>query len=137
MKGVDQLRGVMKLQAVVFFAYGASFLLIPDFALDTLFGYATDSFWPRALGAAFLGITWLEWIIADRIESNLDLVGPFMLIPGVYVVVFIWERAAGSYPGTDAFWWISFAVSAIFLVVVAATRFGVRPESASEEATEA
>lgn len=127
---IGTLRTVMKIQAIVFFAYGASFILIPEFALGTLFGYDVESFWPRGLGAAFLGITWLEWNVADRLEERLDLVWPFALIPGLIMVNFLWELAAGTYPGTQSFWWVSFLVAAVFFVLVIASRPRHAPEAA-------
>lgn len=129
MGSVETLRTIMKVQAVVFFAYGASFLLIPDFALGTLFGYDVESIWPRVLGAAFLGITWVEWNITERLEDRLDLVWPFALIPGLILVVFLWERAAGTYPGTESFFWVSLVVTLVFFVAVIATRPKGAPES--------
>ena len=128
MSSMSTLRTVMRIQAVAFFAYGAAFLLVPDFALGTLFGYDVDTLWPRALGAAFLGITWAEWNVSSLVEERLDLVWPFALIPGLLLVVFLWERAAGTYPGTDSFWWVSLVVSLVFFVAVIAAR----PRSAPE-----
>lgn len=132
MSSISTLRTVMRIQAVVFFAYGASFLLIPDFALGTLFGYDVESMWPRALGAAFLGVTWLEWNVTNMLESRLDLVWPFALIPGLLLVVFLWERAADTYPGTESFWWVSLVVTVVFFVAVLATRPSSAPESPAE-----
>lgn len=119
----------MRIQAVVFFAYGASFLLIPDFALGTLFSYDLESLWPRAVGAVFLGVTWLEWNVAASLESRLDLVWSFALIPGLLLVVFLWERAAGTYPGSELFWWVSLVVTVVFFVAVLAARPRSAPES--------
>ncbi len=116
------LRTVMKVQSIVFFAYGASFVLAPDFALGTIFGYDVESFWPRAVGVSFLGLTWLEWNIADRLDERLDLVWPFALIPGLFLVVFLWEWAADTYPGTESFWWVNVAVTLVFFVAVIAAR---------------
>lgn len=129
MGSLETLRTVMRVQAIVFFAYGASFVLVPDFALGTLFGYEVDSFWPRLAGVAFLGVTWLEWNVADRLEERLDLVWPFALIPGLYVVVLLWERTADLYPGTESFWWVSLAVTLGFFVAVIAARPKTAPPS--------
>lgn len=134
MGSLATLRTVMKLQAVVFFAYGASFVLIPDFALGTLFGYDIDSFWPRGVGVAFLGLTWAEWNVADRIEDRLDLVWPFALVPALYVVTFLWERAAGTYPGTESFWWVSLVVSIVLFVAVIAARPKSAPDRPATDA---
>lgn len=132
MGSVKTLRTVMQMQSVVFFAYGAAFLLIPDIALGTLFGYDVDSFWPRAVGAVFLGVAWAEWNVAERLAERLDLVWPFAFIAGLLVVVFIWERAAGTYPGTESFWWVSLVVSLVFTVAVIAVRPRKAPEPTPE-----
>ncbi len=129
MGSLETLRTVMKVQAIVFFAYGASFVLVPDFALGTLFGYDVESFWPRAVGVPFLGLTWLEWNAADRLEERLDLVWPFALIPALFMVVFLWERTAGTYPGTESFWWVNLVVTLVFFVAIIATRPKTSPES--------
>lgn len=131
MGSIETLRTVMKLQAIVFFAYGALFVLLPDFTLGTLFGYDVDSFWPRGVGVAFLGLTWAEWNVADKLEERLDLVWPFALVAGLYVVTLVWERAAGTYPGTASFWWVSLIVSLVFFVAV----IGTRPKGAPDSAT--
>lgn len=133
MASLATLHTVMKIQSIVFFAFGAVFLLVPEFGIETLFGYETDSFWPRGVGAAFLGIAWLEWNVADRLEERLDLVWPFALIPGLFMVVFLWERSEGTYPGTESFWWVNLIVSLVFFVAVIATRPKRAPESAQPE----
>jgi hypothetical protein len=128
MGSLETLRTVMKVQSVIFIAYGAAFLLFPDFTLGTLFGYEVDSLWPRAIGAAFLGVAWLEWGITVRLERRVDLVWPFALIPGLILVVFLWERAAGTYPGSDSFFWVSIVVTLVFFVAVIAARPREAPE---------
>ncbi len=133
MGSLANLRTVMRIQSVVFFAYGAAFLLIPDFAIGTLFGYDVASFWPRGVGAALLGVAWVEWNIAERLGERLDLVWPFALIPALFVVVFLWERAAGTYPGTVSFWWVNLVVSLVFFVAVIATRPASAPEPMAAE----
>ena len=77
---ISTLRTVMRIQAIAFFAYGASFLLVPDFALGTLFGYDVETLWPRALGAAFLGITWAEWnvfLLRPQFSGGDDGLAPY------------------------------------------------------------
>ena len=118
----NTLRLVMRVQAVVLLVYGASFMLIPEFTLGTIFGYDVENFWPRIAGGAFLGVAWLEWNVISNLERRLDLVWPFAFIPGIYVVVLLWERAAETYPGTESFWWVSLAVTLVFFVAVIAAR---------------
>ncbi len=129
MGSVESLRTVMKVQSVAFFAYGAAFLLIPGVVIGTLFGYEVESFWPRAFGATFLGVAWAEWNVADRVQERLDLVWPFAFIAGLIAVVFLWELAAGTYPGTASFWWVNLIVATVFFVMVIAAR--PRPEATS------
>ncbi len=110
---------VMKLQAVVFAAYALAFVLLPDFTLDTVFGWSgVDLFWPRGVGVAFVGLAWLAYNVATNIESRVDLVWPLWAVPALYVVVFVWMRAADSYQGTDAFWWTSIVVTGAFTLAI-------------------
>ena len=112
------LTTIMRIQSFVFAVYGVTFFLVPDFTLDTIFGWETMSLFPRAIGAIFLGVAWLEWKVADRLAERRDLVWPFVAIPTLILVAFIWEQAAGTYEGSDLFFWVSVAVTAFFAVTV-------------------
>ncbi len=112
------LTTVLRIQSFVFAVYGVAFFLIPDFTMDTVFGWEVMTLFPRAVGATFIGIAWLEWIGAERIAAAKDLVWPFVGIPALLLATFVWERAAGTYEGSDLFFWVSVAVTVIFTLAV-------------------
>jgi len=116
---MSRLALILKIQGVVFAAYAAAFLLVPDFTLDTVFGWeGVDLVWPRGLGVTFLALGWMDWLVAAKVESRLDLVWPLVAVPALLFVVFAWSKAADAYQGTDAFWWTSLVVTAFFTVTV-------------------
>ena len=112
------LTTILRLQSFVFAVYGVAFFLVPDFTMDTIFGWETMTLFPRAIGATFIGIAWLEWIGTDRIAEDKSLVWPFAAIPTLILAAFIWEQAAGTYEGSDLFFWVSVAVTAFFAITV-------------------
>lgn len=112
------LATIMRLQSLVFAVYGVTFFLLPDFTLDTIFGWETMSLFPRAVGAAFIGLAWLEWNVTNRISERGDLVWPYVAVPTLILIGFIWEQAAGTYEGSDLFFWVTVAVTAIFALGV-------------------
>jgi hypothetical protein len=126
MTGRERLAMIMRAQAVAFAVYGLGLFLIPEFLLDTLFGWENaELFWARAIGAPFVGITLLEWNIAARLDTRMDLVWPFVVIPGLFVIGFLWSEFADELEradGHEAFFWLGFGISAFFFVVVAWAR---------------
>lgn len=117
---------VLKIQAVVFLVYGLSFLLAPDFTLDTVFGWSgADTLFPRMVGATFLALAWFDWLVARRIEWRLDLVWPLVLAPVLLLVTLVGVRIADNYPGTDLFYWVSIAVTVFFAATVGWSRIAV------------
>ena len=112
------LRGVMRFQAIAYAIYGLSFFLIPDFTIGTVFDWDTSSYWARGFGATFIAVAWLEWNIAAKLEERRDLVWQFALIPALLLVVAVWEKAAGSYEGSDLFFGMVVAVTLFFTILV-------------------
>jgi hypothetical protein len=120
---MQQLTLILKLQAVAFALYGLAFLLAPDFTLDDIFGWEdTQTLFLRVLGASFLIFGWFDWAVADRLEGRLDLVWPLVAAPALILAVFVAQRVAGNYEGTEAFFWTSVAVTAFFTAAVGALR---------------
>lgn len=116
---MSRLAMILRIQGVVFAAYAAAFLLIPNFTLDTIFGWeGVDLLWPRAIGVTFAALGWLDFQVAAEVESRLDLVWPLVSVPVLLLVVFVWAMAADTYQGTDAFLWTSLVVTAFFAVTV-------------------
>ena len=125
MGGNDRLTMIMKVQSLAFAIYGLALFLVPEFLLDTVFGWESpELFWARAAGAPLIGIALLEWHIA-RLDSRSGLVWPFVVTPGLYVVGFLWSFFADELmaaDGYESFFWVSFAISAFFLALMAWAR---------------
>ena len=123
---MSRLSSVMKLQAVVFAGYAVLFLVAPDFTVDTIFGWANQpTIWIRAVGVPFAGLALLAWLVATKLDTRLDLVWPLALVPALFVVVFVGERIAGTYEGSDRFFWASLAVTVFFSLTVGGLRMAV------------
>jgi hypothetical protein len=112
------LTTIMRVQSFAFAAYGVAFFFLPDFTLDTIFGWETTSSFPRVLGALFIGVAWLEWNISSRVADRREQVWPFVAIPALILIALIWEQAAGTYEGSDLFFWVSVAVTVFFALSV-------------------
>ena len=123
--GNERLTMIMKVQSLAFAVYGLALFLVPEFLLDTMFGWESpELFWPRAAGVPLIGIALLEWHIA-RLDSRSGLVWPFVVTPGLYVVGFLWSFFADELAAADgykAFFWVSFGISAFFLALMAWAR---------------
>jgi len=127
MSGLQRLTTIMRLQSVLFALYGVAWFLIPAAIMDSLFSMSDAPVgWIRVLGGAFLGIAWLEWMIVQRLEERIDLVWPFAFIPGLFLVANLWDKAAGTFDGTDSFFWMAVVVTGVFAAVVAWARMGVK-----------
>ncbi len=119
---MEQLKLAMRVQAIVTAVYGVTFFLIPDFTLDTIFGWDTDTFWPRGIGAIFLAVAWVEWNLLDRLADVMTAVWGFVVLPAAIFVAFVWERAADNYDGSEFFFWTSIAVTVVLAGWVGGTR---------------
>jgi hypothetical protein len=118
----------MRLQIAAFAIYGIGFFFVPDFTLDTVFGWDTTTSLARGLGAAFLVLAWIEYNITAKLADRMDLVWPFAVLPALLLVGFLWERAADTYDGTDLFFWVTVVVTVFFSVTVAiGARSGPEP----------
>ncbi len=123
---MEKLTLVLKIQAVVFVTFGLSFLLAPDFTLDTIFGWeGTETFFARMLGATFIALGWFDWLVMDRLESRSDMVWPLILVPALLLAVLVGQRAAGNYDGTEFFYWTSTAVTGFFTAAVGGSRLAI------------
>lgn len=112
------LTTVLRIQSFVFAVLGLAFFLLPEFTMDTVFGWEVMTLFPRGVGAAFIGIAWFEWVGTDRIAEDRALVWPFVGLPVLIFAAAVWERAAGTYEGSDLFFWVSIAVTVVFTVAV-------------------
>ena len=132
---MPRLALVLRIQGLVFALYAAAFLLFPHFTLDTVFGWeGVDLVWPRSVGATFAALAWIDWLVAAKVESRLDLVWPLVAVPAMLIVVFVWSKAADAYQGTDAFWWTSIVATVFFTVTVGWFRLAVEKGAARDGA---
>lgn len=116
----------MRIQAGALVVYGILFGLVPEFMTEEVFGWdAVDPGWIRASGVPFLILAWVSWLVSDRIHANLDMALPFVALPTTYVVLFLTERAAGVYRGTEGFWWINVVVAGVFAAAMLMARISI------------
>ncbi len=130
---MERLTAILRIQAVVFVVYGLAFLLAPDFTLDTIFGWeGAATFFARMAGATFLALGWVDWLVANRVESRMEMVWPLVLAPALLLTVLVAQRVAGNYEGSESFYWVSVAVTVFFTASVGGLRMlaerpGVEP----------
>lgn len=123
---MERLALILRAQAVVFVVYGLSFLLAPDFTLDTVFGWeGAETLFARLVGVTFLALGWFDWLIATRLESRLEMVWPLVMVPLLLLVVLVSEKVADNYEGSDLFFWVSVGVTVFFTVAVGGFRLAV------------
>ncbi len=127
---MNRLEMIMKVQAIVFLVYAVGWFFMPEFVNDTIFGWETDTVWPRLMGGAFLAIAWGEWRVVEKLEERLDLVWMFAGIPLAFLAGFLWELIADTYPGSDSFAAISIAITIVFGAGVSAARLAAEREMA-------
>ena len=127
-QGVSLLSTLMKIQMIIFLVYGVTFFLLPAWTLRTIFAFdqLPPISWPRAIGATFLAITLGEYFCIRRLSERLDEVWFFTAVPGLLLLGFIWDRVAGSYQGSELFYWVSIAVTAFFFVTVGGSRLRIK-----------
>jgi Na+/H+ antiporter NhaC len=71
-------------------------------------------------------LAWAEWLVVQKLESRLDFVMPYLLLPAAFVVVFAVDRyVTDTYAGPDGFWWTNFVVVAVFTIAVLWGRMAV------------
>lgn len=127
-QGVPLLSILMKIQIIVFLIYGVTFFFIPAWTLQTIFAFdqLPPLTWPRVIGGLFLAIALAEYLCDRRLSDRLDLAWFFATIPGFILVAFIWDRVAGTYQGSELFYWVSIAVTVIFFVAIGGSRLKVK-----------
>ena len=124
------LRTLMWIQFLAFLVYGITFFFMPDFTLRVLFGFSPNqlppSAWVRVAGASFLGIAFIEFLVIQYLADRLDLVWPYVAIPALLLIAFIWERIVGTYVGSELFFWVSIVVTAFFFLSVGWARMRIK-----------
>ncbi len=123
---MERLVLVLRIQAAASFAYGVSFMLAPDFTLDTMFGWeGAETDFARMVGVLFLSIGWFGVLVARRIGTRLDMVWPLVLVPTLLLAVLLALQIAGNYASTDRFYWSSLVVTVFFAVAVGGSRLAI------------
>ena len=127
-QGVPLLSILMKIQTIALLIYGVTFFFIPAWTLQTIFAFdqLPPLTWPRGIGGLFLAIALAEYLCDRRLSERLDLVWFFTAVPGFLLVAFIWDRVAGTYQGSELFYWVSIAVTAFFFVTIGGSRLKVK-----------
>lgn len=122
---------IMRIQALAIAVYGLAFTFLPDFSTDTLFGWdGVDPSWVRASGLLFAVLAWAEWLVVRRLGERLDLVWPFVALPGFFGVAFVAERVTDVYQGPDSFWWANVVVVVLLFLGVLWGRLTVTEQHA-------
>jgi hypothetical protein len=118
----------MKIQMIALLIYGVTFFFIPAWTLQTIFAFdqLPPITWPRAIGGMFLAIALAEYLCDRRLSERLDLAWFFTAVPGFLLLAFIWDRVAGTYEGSELFFWVSVAVVAFFFVAIGGSRLRVK-----------
>lgn len=133
---MERLTAILRFQAVVFVVYGLAFSLAPDFTLDTIFGWeGAATFFARMVGATFLALGWFDWLVANRLDSRMEMVWPLVLAPALLLAVLVGQRLAGNYEGSEAFYWVSVGVTAFFVASVGELRVLAERSSAAAAST--
>lgn len=130
---MTRLALILRIQAIALALYGLGFTFIPGPIVEEMFGWdGVDHTLLRTTGIAFLVLAWAEWLVVQKLESRLDFVMPYLLLPAAFVVAFAVDRyVTDTYAGPDGFWWTNFVVVAVFTIAVLWGRMAVT------EATEA
>jgi hypothetical protein len=108
----------MRIQAIAAAVYGVTYFFFPDLVVGTILGWDTSSSWARAVGGLFMAIAWLEWNIAAKLEERRDLVWPFVLVPASLLAGIVWEKAAGTYDGSDTYFSMVVSVTLFFTILI-------------------
>ena len=119
---------LMKLQMFTSLIYGVAFFVLPAWTLQTIFSFdqLPPITWPRGIGATFLAIALSEYLCLRHLSERLDEVWYFVAFPGLLMLGLIWDRLAGTYQGSELFYWVSIAVTAFFFVAVGISRYRVK-----------
>lgn len=126
------LKLVMTVQAVVLLVYGLPMLLAPRFwTALTQQAPLPENYILRAVGIAFLILSYLELKIVGDLTRYKGLVHAFAALPALFCVTIILQALKRGFDGQPAFygaawyWWLNGVVTAGFAIaVVVAKRKG-------------
>ena len=129
---MGSLKFVMTLQAVVLLVYALPMLLVPrSWTVLTQQSPLPENYILRAVGIAFLILSYLGLKIAGDLARYRELVLAFALLPALLCVTIILQTLMRTFAGQPAFygatwyWWLNGVVTAVFAIaVVLANRRG-------------
>jgi len=119
------LKVVMTVQAVVLLIYALPMLLVPRYwtVLTRQFPLL-ENYILRAVGIAFLILSYLELKIVGDLERYQGLVLAYAYLPGLFcltIIVQVLKRRFDGHPafyGASGFWWLNGVVTAAFAIAV-------------------
>ncbi len=126
------LKFVMTVQAVVLLVYALPMLLVPRYwTVLTQQAPLPENYILRAVGIAFLILSYLELKIVGDLARYQGLVLAFAALPALFCVTIILQALRRGFAGQPAFygaawyWWLNGVVTAVFAIaVVMASRKG-------------
>lgn len=123
---LGRLSLLMKVQIFAFLVYGIGWFLLPQFALGTIFGFEEipDMVHVRMVGALFLGITYLEYMVDRKLSERLDLVWGFVLVPALLFAVLMLQY--NDLQDNILFFWVSVVVTVFFSLGIGFLRLQVK-----------
>ncbi len=113
------LRTVMTTQAVVLLVYGLPMLLVPRY-WTTLTQQAPlpENYILRAVGIAFVTLSYLEFRIAGRLEQYRGLVLAYAALPALFCATIVLQALKRGFVGAPWYWWVNGVVTAAFAIAV-------------------
>jgi len=87
---MDALKTVMSIQAVVLLIYGLPVLLVPSYWTTlTQQALLPENYTLRAIGIAFVILSYLEFKIAGRLEQYRSLALAYAALPALFCVTIV------------------------------------------------
>ena len=119
---MDALRTVMSIQAVVLLIYGLPMLLVPSY-WTTLTQQAPlpENYTLRAIGIAFVILSYLEFKIAGRLEQYRSLALAYAALPALLCVTIVLQALKRGCVGASWYWWVNGVITAVFAIAVFGT----------------
>ena len=122
---MGSLKLVMTLQAVVLLVYALPMLLVPRYwTALTQQAPLPENYILRAVGIAFLVLSYLELKIVGDLATYRGLVLAFAALPALFCVTIILQALKRGFDGQPAFygaswyWWLNGVVTAAFAIAI-------------------
>ena len=119
------LKVVMTVQAVVLLVYALPMLLVPRYwTVLTQQAPLPENYILRAVGIAFLILSYLELKIVGDLERHQGLILAYVFLPALFCLTIIAQVLKRRFDGNPAFhgaswyWWLNGVVTAAFAIAV-------------------